>query len=176
MDYAIEVLEKSFDYYFISMIVLGNAFVWHLGFYPQWLLNKKKSKVYLTALHSLVFGFIYHYLTVKSGAEADLKIMLNSFLLATSLYEFGLKEVIEWLKSNGSKLVIKKIQKEAGEETSNDLNEVASNFEEVEYKKSKRKNIKKEFEDDFDEPGEEKPIVKPKNRKKDKDDNTSENN
>jgi hypothetical protein len=170
MDYAIEVLEKSFDYYFISMIVLGNAFVWHLGFYPEWLLNKKKSKVYLTALHSLIFGFIYHYLTLKSGAEADLKIMLNSFLLATSLYEFGLKEVIEWLKNNGSKLVIKKIQKEAGDETSSNENNNFEEIEEIEYKKSKRKNIKQN--DNFDEPEEEK--LKLKNRKKDND--SSENN
>jgi hypothetical protein len=80
--------------------------VWHLKFYPEWIINKKKSKAYLTALHSLIFGFIYYKLNVISGTETDLKIMFNSFLLAISLYEFGLKEIIEWLRNDLRKLYI----------------------------------------------------------------------
>lgn len=117
MDYIIEVLEKSFDYYFISMIILGNTFLWHLNFYPEKLLAKKKSKVYLTALHSLFFGFIYHYLNTKGNVENDLKIMLNSYLLATSLYELGLKEVIEYLKGNTARLIIRKIESKSNEDS-----------------------------------------------------------
>jgi hypothetical protein len=112
MDYIVEILEKSFDYYIILMIILGNTFVWHLKFYPEWIINKKKSKAYLTALHSLIFGFIHYKLNIISGIEIDLKVMFNSFLLAISLYEFGLKEIIEWLRNNISKIVIKKIKKQ----------------------------------------------------------------
>ena len=153
MDYVIEVLEKSFDYYFISMIILGNTFLWHLNFYPEKLLAQKKSKVYLTALHSLLFGFIYHYLNAKGNEENDLKIMLNSYLLATSLYEFGLKEVIEYLKGNTARLIIKKIERKSDEEDGSSSSDNFSNYsesvneeeeeeEEIKPKKTKKKKVK----------------------------------
>lgn len=154
MDYVIEVLEKSFDYYFISMIILGNTFLWHLNFYPEKLLARKKSKVYLTALHSLFFGFIYHYLNTKGNEENDLKIMLNSYLLATSLYEFGLKEVIEYLKSNTARLIIKKIEHKSDEDdgySSSDNfsshSEYINDEEEIKPKRTKKKKVKADVSD-----------------------------
>jgi hypothetical protein len=119
MDYILGLFEKSFDIYFICLIILGNNFLWDLNFYSNYLLEKIK-KVYLTALHSILLGVLY-YLIIKYFGNNDLEVkaLLNSYFLSTSLYELGLRDVIDYLKANASKIMIKKIQNAAGDDNNN---------------------------------------------------------
>ena len=116
MDYILGLFEKSFDIYFICLIILGNNFLWDLNFYSNYLLEKVK-KVYLTAFHSILLGVLY-YLIIKYFGNNDLEVkaLLNSYFLSTSLYELGLRDVIDYLKANASKIMIKKIQNAAGDD------------------------------------------------------------
>lgn len=120
MDYITGLFERSFDIYFICLIILGNNFLWDLNFYSNYLLEKVK-KVYLTAIHSILLGVLY-YFAIKYVGNNDLEIrsLINSYFLSTSLYELGLRDVIDYLKANASKIMIKKIQNAAGE--SNETN------------------------------------------------------
>ena len=120
MDYITGLFERSFDIYFICLIILGNNFLWDLNFYSNYLLEKVK-KVYLTAIHSILLGVLY-YFAIKYIGNNDLEIrsLINSYFLSTSLYELGLRDVIDYLKANASKIMIKKIQNAAGE--SNETN------------------------------------------------------
>ena len=115
MDYIIELFEKSFDIYFICLIIFGNNFLWDLNFYSNYLLQKVK-KVYLTAFHSILLGVLY-YLSIKFFGNNDLEVraLLNSYFLSTSLYELGIRDVIEYLKVNASKIMINKIKNAAGD-------------------------------------------------------------
>jgi hypothetical protein len=115
MDYIIELFEKSFDIYFICLIIFGNNFLWDLNFYSNYLLQKIK-KVYLTALHSVLLGVLY-YLSIKFFGNNDLEVraLLNSYFLSTSLYELGIRDVIEYLKANASKIMINKIKNATGD-------------------------------------------------------------
>ena len=115
MDYITGLFERSFDIYFICLIILGNNFLWDLNFYSNYLLEKVK-KVYLTAIHSILLGVLY-YFAIKYVGNNDLEIrsLINSYFLSTSLYELGLRDVIDYLKANASKIMIKKIQNAAGE-------------------------------------------------------------
>lgn len=110
MDYVIGLFEKTFDFYFISLIILGNTFVFDLGLYPKSIIEKSKGKVYLAAFNSLVFGVAYYYINIVTNSVVDLKTMVNSYFLATSLWEFGIKEVISYLKQNLASIVINKIK------------------------------------------------------------------
>ena len=120
MDYITGLFERSFDIYFICLIILGNNFLWDLNFYSNYLLEKV-IKVYLTAIHSILLGVLY-YFAIKYVGNNDLEIrsLINSYFLSTSLYELGLRDVIDYLKANASKIMIKKIQNAAGE--SNETN------------------------------------------------------
>ena len=115
MDYLISLFEKSFDIYFICLIIFGNNFLWDLNFYSNYLLQKVK-KVYLTALHSIFLGVLY-YLIIKYFGNDDLEVrsLLNSYFLSTSLYELGIRDIIEYLKINGSKIIINKLKNGSGE-------------------------------------------------------------
>lgn len=109
MDTLLSVFEKNFDSYYVFLVLIGNNFLWELNFYSEYLLQKVK-KVYLTALHSLLLGLLYYYVSNLSGAEIEVKALLNSYFLATSVYELGLKDVLSYLKQNGAKLLINKIK------------------------------------------------------------------
>ena len=110
MDYLIGLFEKTFDFSFITLIILGNTFVFDLGIYPKTIIDKAKGKVYLSAFNSLVFGVIYYYLNSFSNVQVELKSMLNSYFLATSLWEFGVKDVIVYIKQNLASILINKIK------------------------------------------------------------------
>ena len=72
MDYITGLFERSFDIYFICLIILGNNFLWDLNFYSNYLLEKVK-KVYLTAIHSILLGVLY-YFAIKYVGNNDLEI------------------------------------------------------------------------------------------------------
>ena len=118
MDFLIELFEKSFDVYFICLIIFGNNFLWGLGIYSK--LIEKVKKVYLTALNSILLGILY-YFAIKYLGNNDLEIksLLNSYFLSTSLYELGLRDVIDYLKENGSKILINKIKSSTGDTNGN---------------------------------------------------------
>ena len=110
MDYLTILFEKNFDTYYIFLVLIGNNFLWNLGFYSNYLLQKVK-KVYLTALHSIILGLLYYFAIIQFGdGIVEPKSLLNSYFLATSIYELGLKDVLEYLKLNGSKMIIDKLK------------------------------------------------------------------
>jgi len=114
MDYLIGLFEKSFDMYFICLIIFGNNFLWSLGIYNK--LIEKVKKVYLTAINSILLGVLYYYM-IKYFGNNDLEVrsLLNSYFLSTSLYELGVRDIIEYLKNNGSKIIINKLKVSAGD-------------------------------------------------------------
>ena len=114
MEYLISLFEKSFDMYFICLIIFGNNFLWGLGIYNK--LIEKVKKVYLTAINSILLGLLYYYM-IKYFGNNDLEVrsLLNSYFLSTSLYELGVRDIIEYLKNNGSKIIINKLKASAGD-------------------------------------------------------------
>jgi len=107
MDFFTEIFNKNFDTYFIVLIILGNNII--LSNLPDKVLNFYKSKTYLTIFNSLLMGIGYYYLDQYFEAEpTNMKILINSFLLSTTLYEMGLKELINFIKDNGKNFLIKK--------------------------------------------------------------------
>ena len=110
MEYLVELFEKNFDTYYIFLVLIGNNFIWDLGFYNNYLLQKVK-KVYLTAIHSIILGCLYYFVIMQFGnGVVEPKSLLNSYFLSTSMYELGLKDVLEYLKQNGSKMIIDKLK------------------------------------------------------------------
>lgn len=109
MDTLLEIFEKNFDSYYVFLVLIGNNFLWELNFYSEYLLQKVR-KVYLTALHSLLLGLLYYYVSVLAGQDVHAKALLNSYFLATSVYELGLKDVLSYLKQNGANLLISKFK------------------------------------------------------------------
>lgn len=119
MDYITGLFERSFDIYFICLIILGNNFLWDLNFYSHYLLEKVK-KVYLTAIHSILLGVLYYLAVIYLGnGDLEVRALINSYFLSTSLYELGLRDVIEYLKANASRIMIKKIKTAAGDDSEN---------------------------------------------------------
>ena len=118
MDFLIGLFEKTFDFYFICLIIFGNNFLWGLGIYCK--LAEKIKKVYLTAFNSILLGVLY-YFAIKYLGNDDLEVksLLNSYFLSTSLYELGLRDVIDYLKENGSKILINKIKNSTGDTNGN---------------------------------------------------------
>jgi hypothetical protein len=115
MDYITSLFERSFDIYFICLIILGNNFLWDLNFYSNYLLERIK-KVYLTALHSVLLGVFYYFVVKYFGSnDLEVKALINSYFLSTSLYELGLKDVIDYLKANASRIMINKIKTATGD-------------------------------------------------------------
>lgn len=107
MDFLTEIFNKNFDTYFIVLIILGNNII--LSNLPDKVLNFHKSKTYLTVVNSILMGVGYYYLDQYFETEpTNMKILINSFLLSTSLYEMGLKELINFIKDNGKNFLIKK--------------------------------------------------------------------
>ena len=109
MDFLMEIFNKNFDTYFIVLVILGNNIIFDL--LPQKLLDFRKSKTYLTIIISILMGAIYFYLDKYFRVEEESvnpKVLLNSFLLSTTLYEMGLKEVISFIKNNGKDFLLKK--------------------------------------------------------------------
>ena len=107
MDFLTEIFNKNFDTYFIVLIILGNNII--LSNLPDKVLNFHKSKTYLTVVNSILMGIGYYYLDQYFETEpTNMKILINSFLLSTSLYEMGLKELINFIKDNGKNFLIKK--------------------------------------------------------------------
>jgi len=108
-------LSSNFDWYFVIMILLGNYFIFNLISYPEIITNIKRSKVYLTLFHSVIIGVIYFYI----DKTINLKILINSFLLSTSIYEMGLKEILDYVKQNGSSIVLSKLKSKVESDTTN---------------------------------------------------------
>jgi hypothetical protein len=95
------------------MILLGNYFIFNLINYPEFIIQIKRSKVYLTIFHSVVIGVIYYLL----DQSINIKILINSFLLSTSIYEMGLKEILDYVKQNGSTIVLNKLKSKVESDT-----------------------------------------------------------
>jgi hypothetical protein len=106
-------LSNNFDWYFVIMILLGNYFIFNLISYPEIITNIKRSKVYLTLFHSLIIGIVYYYI----DKTVNMKILINSFLLSTSIYEMGLKEILDYVKENGSSIVLNKLKSKVDSDT-----------------------------------------------------------
>lgn len=106
MDDILQFIYNNFDWYFVIMILLGNYFIFNMVTYPNKIISYKRSKVYLTIIHSIIIGLVYHYIE----SSTPIKILINSFLLSTSIYEMGLKEIMDYLKENGSSIIINKIK------------------------------------------------------------------
>jgi hypothetical protein len=119
MEWIESLISNNFDFSFIILIILGNFYIYNLSFYPKSLLAWKKSKTFLTALHSLLLGVIYYFiLNYFANETLNFKVLLNSFFLSTSLYEFGVKDALEYLKDNGSGLLLKTIKKRVEDDES----------------------------------------------------------
>lgn len=109
MDWLTEIFNKNFDMYFMILVILGNNIIFSA--LPENILNFYKSKTYLTVINSVLMGIGYFYLDKYFRVEAEplnMKVLVNSFLLSTTLYEMGLKEVITYIKDNGKNFLLKK--------------------------------------------------------------------
>jgi hypothetical protein len=109
MDWITEVFNKNFDMYFMVLVILGNNILFDM--LPQKILEFYKSKTYLTTVSSLIMGIGYFYLDKYFRIEAEPvnpKVLINSFLLSTTLYEMGFKEIINFIKENGKNFLLKK--------------------------------------------------------------------
>lgn len=106
-----EWIKVNFDWYFVIMILLGNYFMFSLIPYPESITKFKRSKVYLTVVQSVVIGLIYY----KIDPTVHIKILINSFLLSTSIYEMGLKDLFDYFKDNGSTILLKKVKEKVEE-------------------------------------------------------------
>lgn len=109
MDWLTEIFNKNFDMYFMILVILGNNIIFSA--LPETILNFYKSKTYLTVINSVLMGIGYFYLDKYFRVEAEplnMKVLVNSFLLSTTLYEMGLKEVITYIKDNGKNFLLKK--------------------------------------------------------------------
>jgi hypothetical protein len=109
MDWLTEIFNKNFDMYFIILVILGNNILFEI--LPQKVLDFYKSKTYLTIVNSIIMGIGYFYLDRYFRIEAEPvnpKVLLNSFLFSTTLYEMGFKEVINFLKTNGKNFLLRK--------------------------------------------------------------------
>lgn len=110
MDWLTEIFNKNFDMYFMILVILGNNIIFSA--LPENILNFYKSKTYLTVINSVLMGIGYFYLDKYFRVEAEplnMKVLVNSFLLSTTLYEMGLKEVITYIKDNGKNFLLKKV-------------------------------------------------------------------
>lgn len=101
-----EWIKVNFDWYFVVMILLGNYFMFSLIPYSEKIMNFKRSKVYLTAIQSIAIGYVYYLI----DSTVHIKILINSFLLSTSIYEMGLKDLFDYFKQNGSAIILKKVK------------------------------------------------------------------
>ena len=132
MDFLTETFFKNFDMYFMVLIILGNNILFDV--LPQKVLDFYKSKTYLTMINSFVMGVGFFYLDKYFRIESEPvnpKVLINSYLLSTTLYEMGFKEMIKFIKNNGKDFLLKKaaekmeipadqIQKEVNEATKTD--------------------------------------------------------
>jgi hypothetical protein len=109
MEWLTEIFAKNFDMYFMVLVILGNNILFDV--LPQKYLDFYKSKTYLTIVNSIAMGIGYFYLDRYFRIEAEPvnpKVLLNSFLFSTTLYEMGFKEVINFIKANGKNFLLKK--------------------------------------------------------------------
>jgi hypothetical protein len=109
MDWLTEIFNKNFDMYFMILVILGNNIIF--SSLPESILNFYKSKTYLTVINSILMGVGYFYIDKYFRVEVEplnMKVLINSFLLSTTLYEMGLKEVITYIKDNGKNFLLKK--------------------------------------------------------------------
>lgn len=109
MDWLTEIFNKNFDMYFMILVILGNNILFEI--LPQKVLDFYKSKTYLTIVNSIIMGIGYFYLDRYFRIETEPvnpKVLLNSFLFSTTLYEMGFKEVINFLKTNGKNFLLRK--------------------------------------------------------------------
>ena len=109
MEWLTEIFAKNFDMYFMVLVILGNNILFDI--LPQKYLDFYKSKTYLTIVNSITMGIGYFYLDRYFRIEAEPvnpKVLLNSFLFSTTLYEMGFKEVINFIKANGKNFLLKK--------------------------------------------------------------------
>lgn len=109
MEWLTEIFAKNFDMYFMVLVILGNNILFDI--LPQKYLDFYKSKTYLTIVNSIAMGIGYFYLDRYFRIETEPvnpKVLLNSFLFSTTLYEMGFKEVINFIKANGKNFLLKK--------------------------------------------------------------------
>jgi len=111
-----EFLETNFDIVFMIMILLGNFTLFNIVPYGK-LLKMKKMKMLLTFIQSSLIGVGYFYLSRYEGGDdiSSIRVLINSFLLASLVYEFGLKEVFEYLKTKGGSILVSIFKKKLGE-------------------------------------------------------------
>jgi hypothetical protein len=120
MEWLENLISNNFDVSFIPLVIIGNFLIYNSGLYPQKLLSFSKSKVILTFVNSLVLGIGYWFLTSNIGSTPpEIRTLLNSFLLSTTLYEFGIKESLQFLKENGSSFLVKKLKERIENDSKN---------------------------------------------------------
>ena len=104
--------EKWFDWYYIILVILGNWYVFkNFGF--------KVHKRYVTLILSAVFGalYVYFYEYIIADAtvtKADIRVIINSYLLSTSIYELGGKDLFKYLEEKAPGMAKNLIDREAG--------------------------------------------------------------
>jgi len=106
MEWLESLINNNFDISFVILIILGNFWILNLDFYPQAIKDFKNSKTFLTGFHSLLLGFLYWWILSFTGTTGDPRVLLNSFLLSTSLYEFGMKSALLYIKEHGGTFLL----------------------------------------------------------------------
>jgi UDP-galactopyranose mutase len=88
MEWIESLISNNFDFSFIILIILGNFYIYNLSLYPQRFLAWKKSKTFLTALHSLFLGVVYYFILDYFASETiNIKVLLNSDVKVINLKE-----------------------------------------------------------------------------------------
>ena len=95
----------NFDWVYVIMVLLGNEILFSIFPYGK-LLKIKKMKLVLTLLQSFGIGIGYYYLNTMEVEPTSIKVLVNSFLLSSLVYEYGVKELFDFLKTKGSYLIL----------------------------------------------------------------------
>lgn len=120
---------KWFDWNYIIMVILGSWYFFKTA-------NIKVYKRYITLILGAVIGvaYIYFYEYIIAGGDgitkADVRVIINSYLLSTSIYELVGRDFLSFLdtkapeiaknlvlrESNRIRAQVREAAKEAGDE------------------------------------------------------------
>ena len=104
MDFLDSIL-GNFDWVYVVMVLLGNEILFSVIPYGK-VLKLGKMKLVLTLLQSFLIGIGYYHLNKMEVEPTSIKILVNSFLLSSLIYEYGVKDLFNFLKQKGSGLLL----------------------------------------------------------------------
>jgi hypothetical protein len=95
---------KWFDWNYIILVILGSWYFYKTA-------NIKQYKRYITLILGAVLGiayvYFYEYLIVADGTgvtKADIRVIINSYLLSTTIYELAGRDFLSFIDSKAPEM------------------------------------------------------------------------